>query len=325
MRIIKSLTLLTLIIALQSCNLTPLKPGIWKDDKIDADKRKDFHAMNDQLLKNIKTGDADAIENMLSKDLLGKAGYKRTIELIGNHMKEGDFSLNEEYYTVNNVKDGTFKNPDTDSLDLDYAAVAKEMYMAFLVPKAPLNKYMVTVVYGKFDYGWKIDKLEIQKYTENGKGTVALYQQAIDQLNKGYLIDASNSMAMAHDCGNPSEELKPLFNETMHVFYGKLIAALNNRYKYPLAIEGVSTKPHIFRVDNQVVNGGTYPAVCYLTSYDLRDTVAIKKENEQVKKVIGKVLPGIDKDKNYMIYSVYHQKPEMTSNAYSYDITVKLQ
>jgi hypothetical protein len=322
---LKSLSLLLLTIALQSCNLAPLKPGIWKDGKIEADKRTKFHALNDQLLKNIKAGDADGVENMLSKDLLEKAGYKRTVELIGNHMKEGDYSLNEEYYTVNNVKDGTFKNPNTDSLDLDYAAVAKEMYMAFLIPKTPQNKYMVTVVYGKFDYGWKIDKLEIAKYTENGKGTAALYQQAIDQLNKGYLIDASNSMAMAHDCSNPSEELKPLFTETMHAFYGKIINALNNHYKYPLAIAGVATKPRIFRVDNQNVNGGTYPAVCYLTSYDLRDTVAIKKENEQVKKVIGNILPGIDKDKKYMVYSVYNKKPDMTSNAYSYDIKVKLQ
>jgi len=325
MKFLKPLSILLLIIVIQSCNLVPMKPGIWKNDKIDAGKQKDFHALNELFLKNIKAGDQDAAENMLSKDLLDKSGYKRTLELIGNRLKEGNYSLNEEYYLINTVRHGVFKNPNTDSLDLDYAAVAKEMYIAYLIPKEPENKFMITLVYGKFDYGWKIDKLELEKYTENGKGTAALYQQAQAQYAKGYLIDAANSMAMAHDCGNPSEELKSLFTNDMHVFYQNLVTGLNRRYKYPLAIAGVSTQPRIFRIDNQNVKGGTYPAVCYLTSFDLRDTVAIKKENEQVKKVIGNILPGIDKDKKYMLYYVYHQKPNMTSNAYSYDITVKLQ
>ncbi|WCT12519.1 hypothetical protein [Mucilaginibacter jinjuensis] len=323
MKLLKPLSLLLLVFVLQSCNLAPSKPGIWKNDKIEAGKREKFHELNDQLLKNIKAVDNSSIESMLSRTLL-ESNYKRPVELIGNHMKEGTYSLFNEYYMVNDVKDNTFKSPNTDSLDINYSAVAKEMYIAFLLPKEPENKYMITIVYGKFDYGWKVDKLEIAKYSENGKNTAELYQEARAQYAKGYLINSANDMAMAHNCGDPSEELNPLFDRNMHIFYQNLVIELNKRYTYPLVITGVSTRPQIFRVDNQDAKGGTYPAVCYLSLIDMKDTAALKKENNEVKKVIGRIMPGIDKDKKYMLYNIYNEKPNLTSNAYSYDITVKL-
>ncbi len=323
MKALKPLAFLLLIFALQSCSLVPSKPGIWKNEKIAADKRKDFHALNDELLKNIKSGDRSLIENMLSRTLL-ESNYKRPVELIGLRMKEGTYSLYNEYYMVNDIKDNTFKSPGTDSLDIDYSAVAKEMYIAFLLPKEPENKYMITIVYGKFDYGWKVDKLEIAKYSENGKNTAELYNEARRQYAKNYFINAANYMAMARDCAEPSDELKSLFNKDMHIFYQNLVNELNKRYKYPLTITGVATKPKIFRIENQNINGGTYPAVCYLSSIDLKDTVALKKENNEVKRVIGSIIPGIDKDKKYMLYNMYNQKPNPNANAYSYDVTVKL-
>jgi hypothetical protein len=324
MKLLKPIFFLLLVFVMQSCDLIPLKPGVWKDEKIDAGKRKDIHALNDQLLKNIKAGDESAIEGMLSGSFL-ESNYKRPVELVSNHMKDGTYSLYSEYYIVNQLKHKEFIKPNADSAGLDYSAVAKEMYIALLLPKEPANKYMITIVYGKFDYGWKVDKLEVGKYSENGKNTTELYKEAREQYAKGYLINAANAMGMARECAQPSDELKPEFDRDMGLFYGNLISELNKRYTYPIVITGVPTQPKIFRIENQSVNVGTYPAICYLSKIDIKDTVALKKENEQVKKVIGNIIPGIDKDKDYMLYNIYNQKPNTASNAYSYDITVKLK
>lgn len=324
MKLLKPLLFLLLAFMVQGCNLMPLKPGIWKDDKIPADKRNDLHALNDQLLKNIKAGDQSAIEGILSGSFL-ESNYKRPVELVSNHMKEGSYSLCSEYYITNGVKNKEFVKPNADSAGLNYSAVAKEMYIALLLPKEPANKYMITIVYGKFNYGWKVDKLEVGKYSENGKNTAALYKEAREQYAKGYLVNAANAMGMARECAQPSDELMPAFDKEMSSFYSNLVGQLNAHYTYPIVIKGVPTQPKIFRIENQSIKEGTYPAVCYLTTINLKDTIALKKENEQIKKVIGSIIPGIDKDKDYMLYSIYDKKPNTSSNAYSYDITVKLK
>jgi hypothetical protein len=324
MKLLKPILFLLLVFVVQSCDLIPLKPGIWKDDKIDAGKRKDFHALNDKVLQSIKSGDQGAIEGMLSGNLL-ESNYKRAVELVGNHMKDGTYSLYSEYYVVNQLKHKSFIRPNVDSAGIDYTTVAKEMYIAHLLPKEPANKYMITIVYGKFDYGWKVDQLEVGKYSENGKNTPELYKEAKEQQAKGYLVNAKTLMDMARECAQPSDELKPTYDKEMGVFYANLMGELARRYSYPIVISGVPTQPKIFRIDNQSIKEGTYPAICYLTTINIKDTIALKKENEQVKKVIGNIIPGIDKDKDYMLYSIYDKKPNSYANAYSYDVTVKLK
>ena len=324
MKLLRPIACLLLVFALQSCDLVPLKPGIWKDDKIAADKRKDIHALNDQLLKYIKAGDRSAIEGMLSGNLL-ESNYRRAVELVGNHMKEGTYNVYSEYYIVNQLKHNQFIKPNADSAGLNYSAVAKQMYITLLLPKEPANKYMITIEYGKFDYGWKVEQLEVGKYSENGKNTAELYKEAREQYAKGYLVNALTLMGMARECAQPSDELMPALDKDMGMFYGKLVNELNNRYTYPIVIKDVPTRPQIFRIENQTVKQGTYPTVCYLSTIKLKDTVALKRENEQVKRVIGNIIPGIDKDKDYMLYNIYNEKPNTSTNAYSYDVTVKLK
>lgn len=49
--------------------------------------------------------------------------------------------------------------------------------------------------------------------------------------------------------------------------------------------------------------------VDYLSSIKLKDEAAIRKENAQVRKIIGTILPGIDLDRKYVQYSAFNQMP----------------
>jgi hypothetical protein len=63
----------------------------------------------------------------------------------------------------------------------------------------------------------------------------------------------------------------------------------------------------------------------YLTTIPLKDTVALKKENAQIRKIIGKIMPGIDKDKKYVLYSAFKEKPVSTREVDRFEMTDKLQ
>jgi len=63
------------------------------------------------------------------------------------------------------------------------------MYLSFFIPRTGDNKYMISVIYAKYDYGWKISKLDLAPYTINGKTAPELYNLAKEKSGKNYLID----------------------------------------------------------------------------------------------------------------------------------------
>lgn len=56
---------------------------------------------------------------------------------------------------------------------------------------------------------------------------------------------------------------------------------------------------------------------------NLKDTIALKKENENIRRVIGKVMPGSDMDNKYIFYSAFNTKPGGGKTVDHYDITDK--
>jgi hypothetical protein len=47
-------------------------------------------------------------------------------------------------------------------------------------------------------------------------------------------------------------------------------------------------------------------------------------ENDQVKKLIGRAMPGVDIDKKYILYSVFNEKPNGVKTVDHYDVNEKL-
>jgi hypothetical protein len=49
--------------------------------------------------------------------------------------------------------------------------------------------------------------------------------------------------------------------------------------------------------------------VSYLSDINLQDTVALKTENDMVKKEVNKLFTGINQDKKYVYYGVFNEMP----------------
>lgn len=315
-----------LVIFLQSCE--PTVPGSWKNENIDKSNREKFHKLNDELFKLLKVNDEKQLENIMSKDFIENNYKSRLIELVSNRVKTADYNLLDEYYAVNRYKDiDTIKTGTTgiNSYTLTYLGATHEMYMAFFVPRNITNKYMITAIYCKYDYGWKLTQLELNQYTINGKTAPELYQQAKESYNKNYLIDALNISASAFSCTRPSGIWKYDHEDEFTSFYNMLLKKSGEQYKFPVTIKQVTTQPRIFRIFNQTTPDGDFPMIYYLSSIKLKDTSAIRRENENIKKVIGRTLPGIDKDKKYVLYSAFNELPSGIKTVEHVDMSTRLK
>jgi hypothetical protein len=317
---------LAVILLSQSCS--PPKPGTWANNDIEKGKRDDLHALNKILFAGLQANSDNTLQEIWSKDMINDPSRLRTTEVISNRMKEGKYEILDEFYIVNDQKGPHSIGMNTRGLNsytLNYDAQTREMYIVFFVPKTNANRWLVSAVFCKFDYGWKLDKLDVNPYISNGKTAPELYDYAKKEYAKHYLVNALNAMAEAKTCIQPFAGWQYPDAGKMDEFYANLGNALNAHYVFPYTITQVATQPRIFNISEQTTPEGVFPVVAYKSSIKLKDTTALKKENESVKKVIGKLMPGIDKDKNYVFYYIYNQWPRYDESVDRYEIDDKLK
>jgi hypothetical protein len=317
---------LTMVLTMQSCG--PGKPGVYKNDQMSSGQRDKLHSLNNELFTAITANKLYDVEALLSREVLNDNSYKHTVDLMGIHNKKGYTTL-DEFYIVNYKPTDTHTIP-TKALDgtkyiLNCKANTEEMYVAFFASNEKSNKWMAAVVYSKYDYGWKISSLQFDKYAMNGKNSAALYHEAKILFDKNYLLDAVNDMQLATSCARPNDFWQYPEEEDMHKFYSKLLGGINEVYKFPLVISEVDTKPIVFEVTHQTNDDGVFPEIYYLSKINVDDTTAVKVENEKVKKYIGQVFPGVDKDKKYIYFAVFNKRPTSSKETPSFDITCKLK
>ncbi|MEN0056904.1 MAG: hypothetical protein AAGC65_24710 [Mucilaginibacter sp.] len=325
---IRLLAFLLITFAIQSCE--PRQPGSWKNDQISSSDREKFHKLNDELFSRLKINDEKDLEQIMSRDLINYPYKNRSVELVSNRVKATDYTLLEEYYVVNKYIDvDTVKTTSTNlnSYSIIYQGLTHQMYLAFFVPKNKTiaNQEMITAVYSKYDYGWKLSDLKVRSYTVNGKTAPQLYQQAKESYRKGYLMDAFNTASSAILCSHPSTLWRYAKEPEFTYFYNTVMKEAANHYKFPIVIDQVPTHPRIFNIFNQTTPEGDFPMIYYLSSIKLTDTTAVKQENERIKKVITQTFPGIDQNKKYVLYSAFNERPDGKKTVDHIDMESKLK
>jgi hypothetical protein len=266
----------------------------------------------------------------LSKELLDDNYTNTNVGVAANALKLDSFSIYNEYYMVNKYVDAdTISNLKLgiNSFKLIYPGSAEEMYIALFLPKdlSKPNKSMITAVYSHLSYGWKLTKLQTGLYTITGKTAPELYKLGQTEYNSKYLVSAANTMTLAASCSRPNDIWIYTAEEELYKFFKLVANEANQQYHYPVILDKVTTRPRIIRIYNTTSVDGTYPTICYLTKIDIKNVAAITIENNEIKKVISAALPGIDKNKKFIIYAAYNAMPSSTRSVPHYDIKDVLQ
>ncbi|UOE50681.1 hypothetical protein MTO98_06285 [Mucilaginibacter sp. SMC90] len=324
---IKLIPFILLTVSLQSCIK---QPGSWRNDQIPDGKRNDFHKLNEQLLRDLHTGNADDISNMESQEMLDDKSNLRLIELVGNAAKTTDYEIYDEYYIVNKHRStDTISNLSAgiNSYKMTYNGITHEMYFALFLPKDKKfpNQEMITAMYAKYNYGWKLASLNVNTYKINGKTAPELYQSGKAKYDKQLFADARLTLELSLQCNAPNDYWQYQYHAEAGKLFQSAAEATAKQYRFPVVIDGVAGKPRVFRLGNQKNNHGWFPMIYYVTKVNIADTNAVKSENLQIRKVINKLFPGINEDKDYVFYSACSKQPSSSARIEHFDMEDKLR
>jgi hypothetical protein len=313
------LLILSLIILLQSCKSKD--SGAWVNGDIDSGIRTQISDLNKKLFKGIMANDINAVKALLSPQLIKHA--KKSIDtVIANSSmvyNARDYDVLDEYYTKSVYKNrlDTLLSRKDNIYDhtINFHAVNAETYASLLVSKDKPVNCLIFVVYGKYGDTWKINILQIGQYSINNKTAPDYYKEAMDNYNSGDLVDAVNMMQITSQLAEPVGSYFAYRNvNAMKGSFDKILADANDKFKFPLVIDGVSTKPQIFSLSPQIVEDiehqGVFPMIKYRSAIKLTDTAALRVENTAIQKIIGTIFKGIDKNKDNILYQAYDQIPD---------------
>jgi hypothetical protein len=319
---------ITLLIILTVFIIESCKPGTsetWKNDHIDKHKRDQISVLNAKLFKGIITNDLTAVKELLSADLLAKSGteLEQLLNQVSSSFKSDSFRILDEYNIknsntglINTIPSGlTGENDYT----IQFQALNKEMYVSLLLPNGIDNDLLITAIYGKYDNEWKLNILQFGQFSFFSKTAPDYYKIAKTCYEKSYLVDAVNYLSLSKQCLRPANDFFIYQKEKeISEFADKVIKEAKSKFQFPLTLEDIATKPQVFRIYPQMINEGIYPMVCYLSSINLDDTTALKKEFEKVKVEVNKLFVGIDKDRKYVFYKAYNERSDGMKKVKSY-------
>jgi len=170
---------------------------------------------------------------------------------------------------------------------------------------------LIMAIYGKYDNDWKINILQFGQYSLFSKLAPDYYKLAKVSYDKSYLIDAVNYIGLAKLCLRPANDFLQYQKEKeINEFYDKIMKEVNSKYQFPLTLDNIASKPKVFRISPEMINEGFFPMVYYLTDINLKDTTALKLENEKIKKEVGQLFTGIDQDKKFVFYWAFNEVPD---------------
>lgn len=308
------LVIFTLVI-LQGCNFGA--SGIWVNDNIDKEKQEQIKEINDKLFKALINNDAAGVKALMSDKLIesGVADLDKLVNKVSSSLKADGYRNLDEY----NIRHSTtgigttlpsVKSGDNDYL-LSYVPLNKEMYISLLLPNGLDNELLITAIYGNYDNQWKLNILQIGQYSLFNKTAPDYLKLAKESYNKSHLIDAVNYIGLSKQVLKPADKFFQYQKEKeINEFYEKVMKEAYLKFTFPLTLNNIKTKPKIFRVQPEMIDEGFFPMVSYLTNIDIKDTTALKIENEKVKKEVGQIFSGIDKDKKYVFYRAFEEMPD---------------
>jgi hypothetical protein len=309
----KTLFVILIVLIFQSCNFSTSK--FRKDQSIDAATRGEIKKLNDKLFNGITTNNLTELKSLMLPALADKFGsdLDKSIKQIGD-LQIDNYSILDEYSNhasaagiIITLSSG---NNDDNDYFFTYGCPSKDSYVSLLLLNNIGNQFLLTAVYGKYPEGWKLNIFKLAQYSCFGKTAPDYFKMAQVSYKKSYLIDAVNDISLSNMLLRPAGDHLQFVNEKeIKDFEDSLMEDVNGRYQLPLTLTAIDSKPKIFRIFPQPIQEGFFPMVCYLTEINLKDTIALRLENKNIRKEVDSIFTGLDKDKRFIFYRAFNEMP----------------
>lgn len=310
---------LSIFILIQGCKLNSNQT--FKNENIPSSIKKEIVELDKQVIKAIQNNNPDLAKNVFSEKLMesvGKSKLDSIFEFTSGILKNKEFEYKDQLYIENitkNVSNTIFSglaNSDYDYI-VHYKALNKKMFISMLLPKDTKDAMLITLIYGLYGNDWKLNIFQFGQYSIDGKTAIDYFKIAKGDFENKNLIDAANNLFLGQQCLRPANQfLQYQKDKDFGDLQNQVMGAINSKYKFPIVVEQVKSKPQIFNIHPQKIDEGYFPMIRYYSQIDLKDTASLRKENLEIQKVIGDIFKGIDQNKRYLFYRAFDEIPDGT-------------
>ena len=310
---------LSILILIQGCKLNSNQT--FKNDNIPSKIKNEIANLDKQVIKAIKNNNPDLAKNIFSEKLMetvGKSKLDSIFEFTNEILKDKQFDYKDQLYIENttmNVSNTIFSglaNSDYDYI-VHYKALNKKMFISMLLPKDSKDAMLITLIYGLYGNDWKLNIFQFGQYSVDGKTAIDYYKIAKGDFENKNLIDAANNLFLGQQCLRPANQFLQYQKEKdFGDLQKQVMNEINIKYKFPIVVEQVATKPQIFNIHPQRVEEGHFPMIRYYSQIALKDTASLRKEKLEIQKVIGDIFKGIEQNKKYLFYWAFDEIPDGT-------------
>lgn len=330
----KNLILLIILASLgfQGCKLGATRS--WGEANIKQSLIMEIETLDKKVIESVSTNNVELLKSIMADDLLEKSegNIDQLIEQVSSLFKSKDYIVLNRFQTENStVGVGNTVMSGVDGINdyvIHYQAMNEEMFISLLIPKSgsKLDKFIITNIYGKYPEGWRLNILQFGQYKVNGRTAPELYSEAKKDYDEGYLISAANNLFLSSRVANPANKFWKYQKENeIKEFYEKVKIEINSKYKFPITLEEIDSKPQVLTVYPKATKEGCFPMIEYLTNLELGDTIKTKAEYEKIHSVITKLFYGIEKDKDYIFYKAFSEIPNGKTPVPTYGFVKELR
>jgi hypothetical protein len=316
----KRLPPIFLILSISLILLTACQPdaeGKEGEYQIDPQVKAQIDSLNEQIMTGAYQNNPVLIEEIMSPRLLETSGQATDVlvQQISSLANSPSFQVFDEYYLQNQtgkpITQTYSGGMENDAYSIKFESLTDDIYISILRPDEQYGDHLLTLIYGLYENGWKLNIIQFGQYAFLGKTAIDLWNEAKVKETKGYFVDATNLMSLAIQCLKPAKQFWE-YREEQNIteYYERLRQQVNAAYRFPIQVEVVESKPVIFGVYPQLTEEGIYPMVEYMSSQSQEDSVALEIENIALHQQIGTIFPGIDKEKSFLLYRAYDSIPD---------------
>ena len=303
-----------------------------KDEAIDSSLRYEISQLDHKVLKAVVNKQADKLKALMSEELLKQSSNNigDLVAQVSKDINTVDHDVMNRFHILHSEENVGYQLSSGEGRLNDYylkfLALNKEMFVSTLVPKTKGDQYVITIIYGKYPQGWRINIIQFGKYTIYDKTAPEWYETAKNYYDKGYILDAMTHIFMSSRVAKPANAFwKYQKEEEMISFENKIMNELNTRFPLPNVIDAIPTRPIVFSIHAQAVSEGVFPMIEYVSGLDLNDTIETKKEFEQLHQSIADHFKGVSKNNDYIFYKAYNEIPTAENNAKGYGFVMNLK
>jgi hypothetical protein len=301
-----------ILLTLTSCSID----GAWRDNNIDPKIKAEINELDKKVVEAFATNNPQIIRDIASDKLLEKSNDLDKI--FASRTAKDDrqnFQIKNQFY-LKKSSIGTDSKAFTGLTEdhdytINFKALNRESFVSVGKVERNLETWALTMIYGKYDDTWKLNILQIGIIEIEKKDAVDWFRQAQTKYKNGDLVDAALDFSLGTQCLKPANQLWQYRLESeIKAFGQKVNQEINSKYKFPIIMEAIKSKPEIFRVFPQGMSEGFFPSVSYVTKLNINDTTALSRECTDIHKDLGNIFQGLNANKKYVFYRAFERLPK---------------